>query len=271
MILKKGVTKLVTSTYFIIFGIVALILDLVGNILQISTIPYLLEAIAIVLIVVVSSVVVIRLSNVLKTYFDRKFMEIESTIKATKISSQEPAIDYEVAKSTLVGKFRDEGLLTKRGNRVQIDIENISVKTDSLELLGRYLVAVLSTHPRLSRAAFIEGSASHILCVNYKKLLTLRIKALSFLLIKAEKVDQEIVYQVSDKVSSEEEIVVLCDRASDGSDLEKIAETIVDAGGLVGKVIVLYDDEKGAEERLRQRNIRLVGLLTRSEVLKFYD
>lgn len=62
-------------------------------------------------------------------------------------------------------------------------------------------------------------------------------------------------------------VVIIDDVATTGSTLLKAVKSVQHAGGIVKACFVVIDREQGAKERLSRENIRLISLLTTTEIV----
>jgi len=266
----QSLRRLLNNKYFILLSLMALLISLMADLLQISTVPLLLESIAVLLLAVLTLSAAYRLVCRTKSYFDKKFDEVRRAAESQR-TGPAGSVEYEFTRTALVGKFKEEGLINKQGDSIQCDLTSISLKAGSLQLLGRYLVAVLSRHPDATKIAFLEGSASHFLCATYNDILTAYNRNVSLLSIRVGQANGETRYEVPSSLSSQDDVIAVVDHAADGLTIQKIADAVSERGGYMVRAIALYDDESGALGRLRQKRIRLSSLLTKSEVLRFYE
>jgi orotate phosphoribosyltransferase len=266
MALAISIRNFVNSPYFIVFMAITAVIGLVADFLQLSTIPHLLEFIVVILLVLLALAGLFQMLSRIKGYFDNQFGSIRGKSSKVEIVG---SIEYEVAKRSLVGKLKEEDLLTRQQKGIECNLAKISLKADSPRLLGMFLAAVLSHIPEATKIAFLAGSPSHFVCTTFKDMLTEHNPNLSLVMISGSNAGP---YSVQDiPFTPEDDVIAVVDQVGDGSDAIRIADAITDKGGYISRVIALYDEQCGALERLRKGRMRLTCVLTKTEVERFYE
>jgi hypothetical protein len=251
--------------------LMSVLLGLIADFLQLSTVPYLLESIVGTLIFLFGVAAAFQIHGRIKKYFDNQFSQIGAKSVTPKSVYPEPrrSIEYDVAKRSLIDKLKNEGVLARKGKEVNCDLKDIAFRVNSQQQLGMFLVAAVSHGQEITKIAYVDKSASHFLCTNFKDMLTKDNPNLS--LVKMSTANTESYLLEGATFAQDDDIVAVIDQAGDGTSALRIVDSIAANGGYIHRVIALYDDELGAGERLRKNRVRLTSLLTKTEVEKFYE